>query len=44
MALAACAPTAAIAALVELASKDGNDTVWVPLATVAVLSLFSLLV
>ena len=44
VALAACAPTSAIAALVELASKDGNDTVWVPLATVAVLSLFSLLV
>ena len=37
-ALVACVPISAIAALVELASKDGNDTVWVPLATVVVLS------
>lgn len=38
-ALLTCVPTAAVAALVELASKDGNDTIWVPLATVAMLIL-----
>ena len=38
-ALAICIPTAAVAALVELASKHGNDTIWVPLATVAMLIL-----
>ena len=41
--LAAIAPTAAVSAIVELASKDGNDTVWVPLATVTMLSAFALL-
>ncbi|MCR4871202.1 MAG: TSUP family transporter [Atopobiaceae bacterium] len=41
--LIAIAPTAAVSALVELASKGGNDTVWVPLATVAMLSAFALL-
>ena len=37
-ALAVATPTAVVSALTELASKDGNDTVWVPLATVVVLS------
>ena len=36
---AAVLPTAAVSAVTELASKDGNDTVWVPLATVMSLSL-----
>ena len=43
LAFSVCVPTAAISALVELASKDGNDTVWVPLATVAALALFHML-
>ena len=36
-ALAFAAPAATVAAVTELASKDGNDTVWVPLATVVTL-------
>lgn len=43
-ALLVCAPTAAVSATTELASKDGNDTIWVPLATVVVLSLLVRLV
>ena len=43
LAFSVCVPTAAISALVELASKDGNDTVWVPLVTVAALALFHML-
>lgn len=38
-ALCVVVPAAAISAVTELASKDGNDTIWVPLATVAALAL-----